>query len=336
MGKFAALSRIEVDSEIGRNAVAMMLQHSPLIRFLDENNAFELDAMDFDWYPADNAANIQARARGGAFTIQDVAPGSKETGLLYIMGDGVHIDEGDIADMDNKLRDIDTHLQKKLERRLRDFARDLDGYLFNGTGAGSPAQMKGLTAYFDGSTDIPGWPTGNKGVVNATDYLGDGDGVSFDLTTANNYDVFLEAMMAWLAIVGDPKGILMNRSLRARLTTIARKAHILGESRDSFGRPQQTFDGIPMVDMLDASVPIVEEDDTAGTPLLNTTSLWIASPGEMRGSLVTNSGLAFKDYDPDDKQSKGHTFETRLAWKFEEIDSFLRVRNIKIKAVPAV
>lgn len=329
--KFAEVSRIEAESEIGRAAVALMLQHSPMLQFLDEHNAFEQDAMDFDWWPADNASNIQARVRGGSFTIQAVTKGSKQTGLLYILGDGVYVDEGDLADMELKLRDIDSHLLKKLQRRLRSFARLFDGYLFNGTGTGSPVEMKGLTAYFDGSTDIPGWATGNKGVINAAE---NATGDSFDLTTADNYDLFIESLMDWISKVEDPKGLLMNPALRARMTTVARVKHILGESRDSFGRPVQTFNDIPMVPMLAASIPITEDDD-AGTPVAETTSLYISSPAEMDFSLVTNSGLAFKDYDPDDKQSEGHTWEVRSAWKPEKENSMIRVRNIKIKAASA-
>ena len=49
MANLIQLSDIETNSQIGREAAALLLQHSPLLKFLNDHSAFELDAVDFDW-----------------------------------------------------------------------------------------------------------------------------------------------------------------------------------------------------------------------------------------------------------------------------------------------
>src|SRR5690606_4044452 len=101
--------------------------------------------------------------------------------------------------------------------------------------------------------------------------------------------------------------------------------HILGETRDQFGNPVPTFGGVPFIKLLAGSITNTEPDN-AGTPNTNTTSLVITSAGEGRVSVVTNSGLDFRDIgELEGKESERMTWEIRSQTKVEEERSILRV-----------
>lgn len=328
MARLIPISRIESDSEYGQMAAGLMLQHSPFIRWLDNRSGFEVDATDYDWLPADDTANMQARGRGGGFTEESIAPGSKQTDSLKIHGDKIAIDETDLADIRLGLRDMDSHFRKKIIRRVRDFARDYEALMFNGDGTGN--NLKGLETIFDGSADLPG--LGITGVINAKDASQDSSPTSLDLgltDNADNQQAFMEFMSQWLAEVPNAKGIVCNRKFQGRITTIAHlHRNISITPAQGFGQIV-SIDGVPLVPILDTAISNTEPDD-AEPVVNNTTSIWLLDPGEMKFSLVTNSGLFWKDHDWEDKESDGWMWEIRAAWKVEEFEVARRVRNIKL------
>jgi len=315
------------DYERGQAAAGIALQRSALLANIDQNSGYEEEAHDFDYRTIEGAASLQPRARGGSYSATDKSPGAKQTGELSIYGDRIDIDISDIRDAMEGRRSIDSWLDKRITRDVRNWVKMFENELFEGDGTGD--KIVGLAKLLDGTT-LPGFST-ETAVINAVSALSTSPN-SLDISSGNdaNQKAFLESLMEWIREVENPSALYMNRSLYGRMTTLAHEHHIRGEARDQFGNPVPTFDGVPMVPMLDGSIKNDEPDD-ATSPVDETTSLYIVSPAEASFSLVTNSGLEWDEKDwQEAKESAYYKWELRSNWKIEEKDSLRRVRNIKL------
>lgn len=332
MANLLSISRLN-NSARGADAVGIMLSKSPLMNFLDQRSGFEVDAHDFDWRPANAASSLQTRARGGAYTATDVTLESKQSGSLYLHGDRLDIDVTDLADQANGLRNIPKDFEKRLKKELINFAKAYEIKLFNGTGSGSPAQIKGLKTILSGTDDLPGY-SGVTRVVNAADYSVDTTPKSLDLSLggsnfAKNREAFMEALDYCLSLMSGDAGILCNQALFSRISSIARAQKVLGQS-DEFGVSVPTYNGVPLIKTVPNAILSTEPDD-ADTPVEETTSLYLLSPAELDLSLVTNSGLEYWEYNfQEAKESGQEKWEIRAAWKVETPEHVLRLRNIKL------
>lgn len=325
MARLAELSN--APSERGRALLSLLLSQDNFMAFLDQHSGFEEDSTDFDYRPTNPTQALQTRAEGGEYTPVDVTPPSKQADSLSFHGFGFDIDDTRIADARRNLRDFDAWLRKEVYRRFRAFARLYANQVF--IGPGTTTTLKGLSVILDGTTDIPGY-TGVTGVIDTADWLS-GSPVSFDLSNEDNWGTFIEKLIRYRNEVPDARGMPMGPELYARMHSIAHKKHILGESRDLFGDPVKTFAGIPMIEVREGSILTNEPDNTGGTPLENTTSLYIMRPGEGELSMVTNSGLEFDDdIQLEKKESQRVKGELRTKWKIEEQDAIRRFRNIKL------
>ncbi|MCX7689042.1 MAG: hypothetical protein N2045_13850 [Fimbriimonadales bacterium] len=116
----------------------------------------------------------------------------------------------------------------------------------NGDDAGDPTQFDGVDVAVTGSS------TDKNAASLALD------------TSANidsNYKAFMDIVFDWLSTLdGRPSALLMNRSMRSKMRSIAFRAGYLTQTEDAFGRNVEGFDGIPMVDLGDkpgTSNPII-------------------------------------------------------------------------------
>lgn len=313
--------------ERGAAALAYLLQ-DPYIAFLDQYNAFEEDTTDFDYRPDDGSGSIQERALGGAYTPSTETPAGRQNGALALMGDGLQIDISHIKDHESGKRDLGGWIDKRLNKKYRGWRGGLVQRMFNGTGAGSPRQMTGWKTIFDGSTNLPGYSI--TGVIDAAGYAS-GSPDSLDLTDKANYPLFVEIMDFIIAQVDDPRGLCMNKEMYARMQTIAVELNLMGSVRNHLDQPLLTWKDTPMIRLRDGAVTNVEPDN-AGTPVNNTTSIWVQSPGEQRLAVVTNSGLEWYEDIPtmETKQSGQIRWEFRAENKAEDENACRRARNFKI------
>ena len=66
----------------------------------------------------------------------------------------------------------------------------------------------------------------------------------------NNYNLFLDQLDKMIALVdGTPSMLLMNNEMLIKLRSVARRAGCYERSTDGFGRPVETYAGIPLVDV---------------------------------------------------------------------------------------
>lgn len=326
MEGFAQASKVQAHDEFGELVLGTIMEESPIINEFDKYKAFEPAPTEFEFRPATDVANIQARDRNGSYTRTAIAPQERIPGAQFMLGDAILVDETDKRDIDRGFIDLNDHFKRRYTERLRSFGKGLDAKLANGSGTGTPAELKGILTILDGINDIPGY-SGVKGVVDAATLLPAGD--SLDLSNKDNWDAFLEAIPIWLALVPDCKGMWMNQHLAARITTMARKSTILnyGVSKDEFNNEVETLNRVPIRIMKDTSFTNTEVDNNATN---NTTSILFANPGQGKFSVKTNGSISCKAYDPDDLQSVGWSFEFSGAISIENRRAVLRARNIKL------
>jgi len=296
------------------------------MQFLEQNSGFEQDATEFDFRPDDETTTVKGRELGEVYESVREEPSAKETLALALHGDRMHVDRSHVEDDRRGLRDLQGWLERRLGKLYRSWAKGFEAVLFNGDHTATPAQMKGLSKVYNGTTNLPGF--GITGVLSAHNYT-DGADQSMDLGDSANWDAFFEMMYLALSEVDDPKGIVVGKELYARVNTIARERHIRGESRDLLGRIIPNWDGVPIIRAKDGTIPTNEANADASAT--DTTSLYILSPGEQRLSVVTNSGLYFNEkLDLETQEGMGIEWEIRSQWKVEEKNAGRRVRYIKL------
>ncbi len=315
----------------GAAALADILTYSPLMNALDVFSGYEDGDTSFRWRPTVAGSSAAARAIGSAYSPTAITPETEQTDSLANHGAGVKIDVSHLADVRRSGGNLSQWLAGQLKKELKNFAIAYELQLVQGTGQANA--IEGLQTILDG-TDLPGYP-GITRVTNAATASVDNTPKSLDLTLGatnltKNTDGLLELLYNAFADTDQTRFLYMNSGMFARMQTIARTEHILGENRDLFGIPVPTFNGVPMITCSTGAITSTEDDDTA-TPLAATTSIYLMSPGEMRLSLVTNSGLEYWEYPFLEAAEAGEEkWEIRAQWKIEEPTAITRIRNIKI------
>lgn len=313
--------------------LAYMLEASPLLRSLDSLSAWEESSLEGRWRPAVDASTVGYRAldTADAPTYTNEALESEQTFSLKVLYDGIERDNLRVLDEMRGHGTAEVDWEKKLKLRAKNYGKGIEKEFFRGTGL--TTNMKGLSTILNGTTDLPGF-TGVKGVLNAATYGYGTDQKSFDWSVDANFAYrnakFIEMMDEALAMVDNPNVIYANSKLYSRIMTAAREKLMVGTVVDYFGKTLSTYNDIPIVKVLDTTILNTEEDDTT-TPLTNTTSLYIGSLGELKTSIVTNSGLWYMNWDNANNTFKGREYwQMSAGWKVEEPKSILRVRNIKL------
>lgn len=316
----AQISNIESTSGMGSEALALILQNSPVMAMLETANAFELDTDAFEFYTPDDSLTLQSRAKGEAYDAEFKQMGSRQSASQKYNGFKFVIDASDIADM--KLGKTADYWKKDLQRMIKTFATAYDVNAFQGAGTGSA--FKGLSTILNGSTNMPGY--GVTGVIDAASGIS-GTPNSLDLTSSSNWMYFLEKIDAWIAEVQNPTALIMNLSMRSRLISICHEKRNITTTLDAFNQPLTNYNGIPIYVMKDETILKTEADNAAAAV---TTSIYVASPGEMNFSFVTNSGLEWREPDAEPQEGSIYKGEIRGAWKIEDKNAVRRIRNIKI------
>lgn len=298
--------------------VSRVMEESPLLRALMN---FVWRATEHKYRPAAGGQTLNPRGLGGSFTASDLTPGQLQSGMLAIAGFILHYDEAYEKDHELGLGiDMDSWLDQELAERAVDTAEDIETRLLSGDGTND--DIKGLLEILDGETDLPG--LGITGVIDGgetqdTDYL--------DLTDENKFSEFLELFEKWKQELREAGILITNRSMAAKLTTIARKFHQYSWDRDAFGERIEMIDGIPIVRVIDEAMPLA---DGVGDIIL-------AANREGHWNIGSNSGLAFWDVGelPTEKMSRAVKFEVRAKHEIRTKRAIRRIENIRVQPAAA-
>lgn len=211
-------------------------------------SSFLLDAMPFDQVvnPAGGGGTLTyayliektessaaTRAVNAEYTPAS-ATKEKLSADLAILGGSFEIDRvlsGTIAG-EGLYSEIDWQIEQKVKA-----ARALFHNLaINGDTGGNADEFDGLDVLVTGSST-------EAGTAAAID-------LSSMSNIDSNYKAFLYAFDKWLSSMDEmPSALMMNGTMLSVMRTIARLAGYQSAAEDAFGRPVQTYNGIPLVDL---------------------------------------------------------------------------------------
>jgi len=312
-------------TERGQRFMTALLEEGDLFRLM---NNFSLEATNYQYRPAAGTQALGARALTGSYTPADLAQAALQAVAHKIHGFILDYDESHEKDHELGIGiDIDRWYDRELSRRGKAVYRAIEELFFKGDGAGN--NFKGVRAFLNGTDNIPGFST--TGVVNAKTLTG-ASGDSLNLGTKTNWPLFKEVLEEQLIDLAADV-IICNRSMGARLTTIAKESKIYHWEKDDFGRKVDFYDGIPILRTLNTSIPLDEPNDNA-SPVANTTSLYLAKNSESEWGCASNSGLMFRDVGQlEGKESRRVKFEFRGSLNFQDDKAIRRIRNIHLGAI---
>jgi len=313
-------------SDRARLAWTTFIEHSKLFQVLQ----FKLGATD-DVYRTVEANNTPAgRAEGGTYTGTLNTPNAQIASSLLFMGYKIFVDESRRKDAELGLRDFEQWLTDQISENSYAFAMKMEEYYFKGPGTGNV--MKGLSLILNGTDDIPGF-TGQTGVINAADALS-GSNVSFDLENEDNWAPFVRFCRRIKPEVRGATHWECNSDLAGIISAIADNKRVLGNTETTYGYDVETFLGLPIIDVSSTAIGNDEEDDTSGTALENTTSLYLAANVQGRNHIRSNSGFYVKNIDEMEAGEKMEFLnEIRGEIEIRDHRSIRRIRNFKINGL---
>lgn len=310
-------------TERGQRFITRVLSYSMLLRTMRN---FVIKATEHQYRPAAGSQTLSGRAKAANYTSADLSPAALLAGELSLHGFFLKYDRTYVADRELGIGiEMDQWYDDELDERAYDTALEIDKLIVSSAGTGNT--MVGIASILDGVTNVPG-----LGITMVIDALtGSGlAGNSFDLSDPANFDTFLEQLDKWKHEVMGANAILCNHSMAARITTIGRKYHSYSQGVDVLGNPVERVNMMDIVPV-DDEVITNTEPDNAGTPVNNTTSIYLFSNNEGLWNINTNSGLGFYDHgELSGEQQEGISFEFRAKNEIKRKRAIRRIRNIKL------
>ncbi len=318
MANIAQVSRL---SGAGQGLLSIMIEQNPILRVAE----FKLDPSTYQNYP-DSLASSGSAARGEGDAIQSDAQapiGVSKNLALY----GRQITIDDVRKLDQNITGSPTGLKLIRQRRQRSLAKLLATEVCDDMTAGTDAndRMLGLTTLIKdanaaGQTAALGFTTAQQAAMLTQ--------AAMTLDTDAHQNDFMELLDKEIQKVPGANALLMNGNLWARMNTIARRLHSLGQSIDQFGVPVATYNNIPMIPVTTTGIPSTEDDGVAQT----NTSLYIVRFAEDLGTAFsTNSGFYFQDFPDDDVNPDAKSrLQFFLNLAVDATDAVRRLSRIKL------
>lgn len=285
----ANLASVSTLTGRGAGLLTAMYEIVPLLQVAE----FKLDTLTHFVLP-DKAAftGTSARALNGALQ-RDAQGGTPTARSLALYGREISLDDAFIADQRAgvSLDGLRFMFDRKLRALAVKLAEEVETDMFTGTDASN--RCLGISEFVKdaaagGQTAKLGFTADEQAAMNTQ--------VSLQINTAANQDAFVEILEKEMAKVPGANAIVCNPNLKARLTTIARRLGAAGETRNNFGTPLATFNGVPIYPVSTSTITSTESDGTNN----DNTSLYILRFAEDGGvSFVTNSGFKFDDIELD-------------------------------------
>ena len=261
----------------------------------------------------DRAPLMEIEGNAYAYNVESTLPGvefravnaayAESTGTVNQLTERLVILGGD-ADVDTFIAQTRGNLndQRAVQTRMKvkSATYKFQDAFINGDTAVDANGFDGLKKRLTGAQVIP---TGTNGlpIIGASD--------------ADRY-AFLDKLDELIAAVGapGPDALYMNRSVRQKIQSSARRLAIYDQTLDDFGRTITTYNGIPLLDIgsrADGTL-IIPQTETQGTAT-NASSIYAVKfgVGEADGGItgLTNGGIQVKDLGEIDAKP---VFRTRI------------------------
>lgn len=234
------------------------------------------------------AYNIEASLPGVEFRAVNAAY-AESTGVVNQRTETLVILGGD-ADVDTFIAQTRSDLndQRAIQTRMKVKA----------------ATYKFQDAFINGdvAVDANSFDGAKKRTVGAQVIAAGTNGIPVLGTTDNEKWTFFDRLDEAISAVGapGPDALYMNRSIRQKLQSSARRLTVFDQTTDSFGKTISTYNGIPLFDIgtkADGSL-IIPQTETQGTAT-NASSIYAVKFGQDEGdggvTGLTNGGIQVKD-----------------------------------------
>ena len=307
----------------GASLLAKIIEIAPFLQFMQ----FRLDASThLVIKDTDTSTSTAARAEGAVATIRDAQVPTAVARSLALYTREISIDQ--VRQLDANVGISPAGLKLFSERRLMGlavkFAEEIQNHMFVGTDASN--MMLGLLelvkdAAAGGQTTKLGLTTAELAAMNVQVTVG-------QLATTAVQDAFVELLMKEMTNVPGANGIIVNSNLYARLSTIAWRLGISGESRNTFGQPVKTFNNVPLIPV---PTTAISSDQSDGSNSDCTSALIVRFAEDQGVCHNTNSGFNFQDFNETDVLPSGvarMNMYTNLV--VERTDALRRLSRIRV------
>lgn len=309
----------------GKRILSFILSAFPIYSIME----FGIEAFSFDTYPVKEDVGD---ANNSAREINDPVPNfvyspSKGGGVQKTYGFEYLIDKAYLHDLDIGVKSAEG-LKRQIEneqlRLAKKVASDILYDIFNGLGTDKTILgFKNLikdTADASGQTSVFGLTQEQifKSLVRVEQRLTISDDTALR--------TFEEKLIVELADMGGNPVMIMNNLMFARMTTIAKKMNLYGQTTTAFGNKLTTFGNTTMVPVPLKYLPQTETDGTNN----DLSSIYLVDYNEADGVRVaTNSGFYFVDFkDLETKPSGKSRLEFVGNHKLEDMKKIKRLARI--------
>ena len=230
-------AKVGMADKVDQQVVDMFRRSSYLLDNLVFDNAVSPgtngSTLTYGYIQLQTPSTAKVRAINSEFTA-DYAKRVKKTADCAIMGGSFEVDRV-IQSTSGAIDEMAFQAEQKIKATSNYF----HNLVINGAKAASPgAGFVGGT--FDGLNKLC--------AGTSTEVTSEVD-VSTPALMDANKNAFLDELDAWLSTMdGAPTMLLMNTKMLARLRGIARRAGYFERTEDAFGRPVDTYNGIPLID----------------------------------------------------------------------------------------
>lgn len=232
-----AEAKVGMADKVDQQVVDMFRRSSYLLDNLVFDNAVSPgtngSTLTYGYIQLQTPSTAKVRAINAEYTA-DYAKRVKKTADCAIMGGSFEVDRV----IQNTSGAID-EMAFQAEQKIKATSNYFHNLVINGAKASSPgAGFVGGT--FDGLNKLCSGTS--------TEVTSEVD-VSTPALMDSNKDAFLDELDAWLSTMdGTPTMLLMNTKMLSRLRGIARRCGYFERTVDGFGRPVDTYNGIPLID----------------------------------------------------------------------------------------
>ncbi|WP_298626329.1 major capsid protein [uncultured Senegalimassilia sp.] len=232
-----AEAKVGMADKVDQQVVDMFRRSSYLLDNLVFDNAVSPgtngSTLTYGYIQLKTPSTAKVRSINSEYTA-DYAKREKKTADCAIMGGSFEVDRV----IQNTSGAID-EMAFQAEQKIKATANYFHNLVINGAKAASPgAGFVGGT--FDGL---------NKLCANTSTEIESEVDVSTPALMDSNKNAFLDELDTWLSTMdGTPTMLLMNTKMLARLRGIARRCGYFERAQDAFGRPVDTYNGIPLID----------------------------------------------------------------------------------------
>jgi hypothetical protein len=155
--------------------------------------------------------------------------------------------------------------------------------------------------------------------------------VNIDLTTQAAIENFLAKLEEEIALVPSANALYMNRFLKSRILTLARKRQVLTQVTNLFNQTMDALFSVPIIVIPDAGIPI---DSDTWTDHANACSLYIVRNSESEGlDYPSNSGFFYKGFGTTDQdQDRVSGIYVHLNTRISNDNAVRRLSQIGLQA----